>query len=75
MSTLNFGLSKGLTVNRVLIVPTKPINDYLQKGKTLTSKDRFYIAVTRAKYSVAFLIEDNADFSKWHFKSIEEYQP
>lgn len=75
MQTLNFGLSKGLTVNRTLIVPTKPIKDYLKKGKILTSKDKFYIAVTRAKYSVAFLIDDEENTTKWHFNAFSLYIP
>lgn len=56
--TMNFGLSKGLTFNRVLIYPTKPMLDWLS-GKSKDMKDeslsKFYVAVTRARYSVAFV--------------------
>ena len=56
--TMNFGLSKGLTFNRVLIYPTKPMLDWLS-GKSKYMKDeslsKFYVAVTRARYSVAFV--------------------
>ena len=56
--TMNFGLSKGLTFNRVLIYPTKPMLEWLS-GKSKDMKDeslsKFYVAVTRARYSVAFV--------------------
>ena len=56
--TMNFGLSKGLTFNRVLIYSTKPMLDWLS-GKSKDMKDeslsKFYVAVTRARYSVAFV--------------------
>jgi len=55
---LNFGLSKGLQFDRVLIVPTGPIKKYLHSG-TLShvkkSRDRLHVAVTRARHSVAFV--------------------
>lgn len=55
---MNFGSAKGLTFNRVLIYPTKPMLDWLS-GKSLNMKNeslsKFYVAVTRARYSVAFV--------------------
>lgn len=56
---INIGVSKGSTYNRVLIVPTKPMLDFLETGKITSSPTKFYIAVTRSKYSVAFLIDDS----------------
>jgi DNA helicase II / ATP-dependent DNA helicase PcrA len=63
---INFGQSKGLSYNRTLIVPTKNIESYLLGnnsafGKLKTDKaiNRFYVAVTRARYSVGFIIDDN----------------
>ena len=55
--TLNFGASKGLSFDRVLIYPTKPILDWIIKNKELqpTSKCKLYVAITRARYSVAVL--------------------
>lgn len=57
---LNFGLSKGLEFERVLIVPTGPIRRYLRSG-TLThvekARDRLHVAVTRAWHSVAFVLD------------------
>ncbi len=57
---MNFGLAKGLQFDRVLIVPTTPISKYLATG-TLGEKpgfrDRLHVAVTRARYSVAFIYD------------------
>lgn len=61
---INIGVSKGSTFDRVLIFPTKPIVSYLKNHDpaTLKAPERLYVAVTRARYSVAFVIEDVADF-------------
>jgi hypothetical protein len=60
LSATNFGLSKGATYDRVLIFPTEPIRRYLlsKNLSVLTSKDRLYVAVTRARHSVAFVVPD-----------------
>lgn len=58
---MNFGESKGLTFDRVLIVPHRPLEDYLRTGEVshlAKSRDKVYVAVTRAKQSVAFLVPD-----------------
>ncbi|MGB3362939.1 MAG: UvrD-helicase domain-containing protein [Rhodococcus qingshengii] len=53
----NFGVSKGLTYERVLIFPTGPIKAFLTKGTLLTPKSAcgLYVGVTRAVFSVAFV--------------------
>jgi DNA helicase-2/ATP-dependent DNA helicase PcrA len=61
----NFGKSKGLGFDRVLIYPTLPIIQYLKngalekivKGKKCPAFDipNFYVALTRAKYSVGIV--------------------
>ena len=58
---LNFKVSKGMTFERVLIVPTAPIAKFITNGKHLeaSSASSFYVAVTRAKQSVAIAL-DNA---------------
>jgi DNA helicase II / ATP-dependent DNA helicase PcrA len=58
---LNFGISKGRTYNRVLIFPTKPMVKFLQTKTPEATSDlsKFYVAVTRARYSVAFVVEDS----------------
>jgi hypothetical protein len=58
LPAINFGVSKGSTYDRVLIFPTKPMIKYL-KTKDLSkagSLEKFYVAVTRARHSVAFVV-------------------
>lgn len=69
---MNFGESKGLGFDRVLIYPTKNILDFILKNKNLdgTSRAKFYVAITRARYSVAFVYDFNndeifEDINKW----------
>jgi hypothetical protein len=58
LSAMNYGQSKGGTYDRVLIFPTAPMRKYLASKDLLTvgSKDRLYVAVTRARHSVAFVV-------------------
>lgn len=58
-SAMNIGVSKGRTFDRVLIFPTAPMVKYLQ---TMSINDaggrpKFYVAITRAKHSVTFVID------------------
>ncbi|WIV12886.1 MULTISPECIES: UvrD-helicase domain-containing protein [Bacillota] len=58
----NFGESKGSTYNRVLVYPTKKIEDWLFDNKELDNfeiKCKFYVAITRARYSVAIVCKNN----------------
>ncbi|WP_146549737.1 UvrD-helicase domain-containing protein [Rummeliibacillus suwonensis] len=60
----NFGESKGATRDRVLIYPTQKISDWLFNNMDFNSfeiKCKFYVAVTRAKYSVAIVCENNTE--------------
>ncbi|OWY28833.1 UvrD-helicase domain-containing protein [Herbaspirillum robiniae] len=65
---LNFKISKGMTYERVLIVPTGPIEKFITSNVFLepTSASSFYVAVTRAKQSVA-IIMDKAGLSPLPF--------
>ncbi len=57
---LNFRVAKGLEFNRILIVPNGPIKKYLRSENVediRKSRERFYVAITRAKHSVAFLYD------------------
>ncbi len=57
---INFGVSKGLEFERVLIVPTNPIKKYLRSGDLKhieSSRDKLHVAVTRAVHSVAFVYD------------------
>ncbi len=55
-SPLNFGDCKGRTFDRCLIYPPKPLVDFL-KGKVLYSPEKYYVALTRAKYSNAIVVD------------------
>lgn len=72
---LNFGNSKGLSFDRVLIYPTKPIMDWIKNNSSdlaPTSRSKFYVAVTRAKYSVG-IVYNYSDGEV--IDGIEKYQP
>jgi DNA helicase-2/ATP-dependent DNA helicase PcrA len=57
---MNIGVAKGMGVDRVLIGPTKGMIDFLRKGFHLdqTPSCSLYVAVTRARMSVAFVSGD-----------------
>ncbi|WP_349688068.1 ATP-dependent helicase [Acidaminococcus sp. DS4831] len=71
LPVLNYGLSKGLTFDRTLIYPTEKFlkalfsDDYSRLENQ--AKARCYVAITRAKYSVAFVIE-KAEYTKFRDK-------
>jgi DNA helicase II / ATP-dependent DNA helicase PcrA len=58
LPAINIGVSKGSTYDRVLIFPTKPMLAYLdhRDPTKLTSREKLYVAVTRARHSVAFVV-------------------
>ena len=63
----NFGESKGATRDRVLIYPTQKILDWIFDNKEFKSfelKCKFYVAVTRAKYSVGIVCKNNITTDK-----------
>ena len=71
---MNFGESKGLTFNRVLIYPTSAILQWIidhKKELKNQSRSKFYVAVTRAKHSVALVVDDS---SKILIDGIESYR-
>jgi superfamily I DNA/RNA helicase len=59
---MNIGIAKGLSVPRVLIGPTTGMIDFLRKGKPMGEipSCSLYVAVTRAKFSVAFVADNPA---------------
>lgn len=58
--SMNFRKSKGMTRDDVVIVTTGPIEKFLTTGAELkpVSVCSFYVAVTRARYSVALAVEN-----------------
>lgn len=62
---LTFGKSKGITLNRVLIYPTKAICDWLKNPQSElkdSTRAKLYVAITRAKYSVAFVVSCESEY-------------
>ncbi len=71
---LNFGASKGLQFDRVLIVPTDPIRRYLADGDlrhVKKSRDKLHVAITRARNSVAFVYDRDSAIvpRKWRYRT------
>ena len=69
-NTLNFGEVKGTEFDRVLIHATKPMTDYISKQTELKPEPlaKFYVAVTRARHSVAIVPSsriDNPNIPYW----------
>ena len=59
---MNFGEAKGLSFDRVLIYPTKPFIKWLKDNNSElaeTSRSKLYVAITRARHSVAIICKDN----------------
>lgn len=63
--SLNFGECKGMTFERVLIYPNGPLKEFLLKGKELKTPQKYYVAATRAKYSVAFVVDTLPKQVEW----------
>ncbi|MEV6395287.1 UvrD-helicase domain-containing protein [Streptomyces sp. NPDC051907] len=58
LEVINMGTSKGSTYDRVLIFPTKPMITYYKTRdfNVLNEQAKFYVAVTRARHSVTFVL-------------------
>lgn len=70
---INFGESKGATFDRVLIYPTKPFIEWLRNHDSELkpiSRSKFYVALTRAKFSVGIVFDFNQNTN---FEDIENY--
>lgn len=66
MQRITFGKAKGLGFPRTVIIPTPSHLNFLQgqknafdQGKTDSSKNKCYVAFTRAQYSVSIIVPDN----------------
>lgn len=55
---MNYGQVKGRTYERVLILPTKGIRKFVKSGnhEDIGDREKFYVAVTRARASVAIVV-------------------
>lgn len=61
LPAMNIGVAKGSTHDRVVIFPTQPMLKYLADGDEtqLKSPEKLYVAITRARFSVAFVVPDS----------------
>ena len=68
LPAFNIGLCKGKTFDRVLVFPTQPMLKYLVSGNESElkeqSKSSLYVAITRARYSVAYVVADKKTYDK-----------
>jgi len=60
LPALNIGKSKGQTYDRVLIFPTEGMRKFLtnRDPTKLKTREHLYVAATRARHSVAFVVPD-----------------
>ena len=56
VASYNYGECKGMTFDRVLLYPTKPLEAFLS-GKKLDKQEKYYVAVTRPRYSLAIIVD------------------
>jgi superfamily I DNA/RNA helicase len=59
---MNYGEAKGLSFDRVLIYPTEPFIKWLKDNDAElkeTSRSKLYVAVTRARHSLAIICKNN----------------
>ncbi|MFW5719980.1 MAG: UvrD-helicase domain-containing protein [Candidatus Dojkabacteria bacterium] len=69
MPAWNFGKSKGLTFDRVLIHPTHEIKSWIKNSShnlKPSTRCKFYVAITRARYSVG-IVYDFKPREKLHY--------
>lgn len=55
--SFNFGQCKGETFDRILVFPNGPLIDFLLKSETLKAPEKYYVAVTRPRYSLAIVLD------------------
>lgn len=72
-SVQNFGESKGVTMNRVLIYPTEPMKAWIRDNQfklTIEARAKFYVSLTRSRLSSTIVMEYNDDD---HFDGVKYY--
>jgi DNA helicase-2/ATP-dependent DNA helicase PcrA len=72
---MNFGESKGLTFDRVLIYPTSTMLPWIENhGAKLTGETRakLYVGLTRAKYSTAIIHEYDSEKEYAHVQKFRD---
>ena len=59
-NVFNYGAAKGATYDRIIIIPVSTVLPFIEKQEYITSNQtraKFYVACTRAKYSVIIAME------------------
>ena len=74
-SSFNFGEAKGLGFDRVLVISTEKHRKFISgdfavfnDDKTEKARNTFYVAITRARYSIAFVydgVETCSQVEQW----------
>lgn len=62
----NLGEAKGMTFDRVIIFPTQSMIDWLINNNhelTNSARAKFYVGITRARYSVAIVCDTRLDYN------------
>lgn len=75
-AVINMGEAKGLTYDRVLIYPTGTMRSWMKDhSKTLQpkTKSQFYVAITRARYSVGIVFDYDEKISIEGVESINNW--
>ena len=75
---MNFGVSKGKTFDHVIIQPTDKMRKYLETGNVAAldsegSLAKLYVAVTRARHSVAF-VYDHSNKNYHNFRNLNTWR-
>ncbi len=71
MPSINFGECKGQTFNRIIIFPNNKLNDFLFKNIALDSPYKYYVAVTRPRYSIVFVVKKLPESTKYKDVNID----
>ena len=71
LPSINFGECKGQTFNRLIIFPNNILKDFLFKNISLDSPYKYYVAVTRPRYSIAFVVDKLPMGTKYKDVNIE----
>lgn len=70
-NSVNFGACKGETFDRILIYPNNVFKEFILKDKAIRSPEKYYVAATRARYSIAFVLDSFPKKSLKNFRETE----
>ena len=59
--SLNFGASKGMTFSHTILSGTKNLQEFILNGKPLDHPEKYYVAATRARFSVCIIVDKLPD--------------